>query len=185
VRVDLFVMSKCPDAYVCEELFQPIITQVGSIVDLNVNYIAQVDDSQPTGFNCMHGQSECTGDIQQLCAKKYYPFNYVWWNFLLCQDNTQDDIPDNGVTCAKQYFMNPLVINNFTNGQDGKDLMTKSITFTQSKNIDVSCTIYIMNQLYCVHNGDWENCQSHDPDEIVQYICNNYSGPSPPSACNQ
>jgi hypothetical protein len=74
VRVDLFVMSKCPgsltsisdnitDAYACEVLFQPVIAKVGNIVDLNLNYIAQVDNTQPTGFHCLHGQTEVKENI--------------------------------------------------------------------------------------------------------------------------
>lgn len=37
-----------------------MISQVGSIVDLHVNYIASIDSSTETGFDCMHGQSEVT-----------------------------------------------------------------------------------------------------------------------------
>lgn len=38
----------------------PVIQQVGSIVDLHMDYIASVDPSTNTGFDCMHGQDEVT-----------------------------------------------------------------------------------------------------------------------------
>ena len=41
VEVDFFVMSRCPDAQVCEEAFAETINEVGSIVDLRVNYIGK------------------------------------------------------------------------------------------------------------------------------------------------
>ena len=58
VRVDLFVMSKCPDAEVCEDMYDGVVAEVGSIIDLHVNYIASINASTETGFTCMHGQSE-------------------------------------------------------------------------------------------------------------------------------
>jgi len=177
-------MSKCPDAYVCETLYAQVIEQVGDIVDLNVDYIAKVDTTQETGFNCMHGQSECLGDLQQVCAKHYYAKNYTWWNFLLCEDQTQENIPDNGPQCASLNGMNSSQINNCVNSPEGKSLLLNSITYTQQRNVDVSCTIWIQNQLFCVHDEYWKNCRTHDVNGIVQYICQSYKGPHLPPACN-
>lgn len=46
------------DAYVCETTMAPVIQEVGSIVDLHLDYIATVDQNSDTGFDCMHGQDE-------------------------------------------------------------------------------------------------------------------------------
>jgi len=183
VRVDLFVMSKCPDANVCETTMSPVIQQVGSIVDLHVNYIAQQDSSQASGFTCMHGQTECWGDIQQLCAYSHYSQNYTWWNFVLCQDQSQGTIPNNGQSCSQTAGMDWNTINNCTTGAEGSNLMSASIKYTDSQNIKVSCTMYVENQLYCIHDGDWKQCKDHTTQGIVAYICQQYQGANPPPAC--
>jgi len=183
VRVDLFVMAKCPDAYTCETVYAPVIAKVGSIVDLHLDYIAEVDPNSQTGFDCMHGEDECVGDIQQLCAYSHYQSNYTWWNFVLCEDQDQDNIPYNGEDCCSQSDMDYNVINNCATGSEGVTLMTNSINYTNSKNVQVSCTIYISDQEFCVHNGDWEDCKTHDLGGIIEYICSQYTGTNPPPAC--
>jgi hypothetical protein len=35
-------MSKCPDAKMCQTLFQPILSQLSSIIELKVDYIATI-----------------------------------------------------------------------------------------------------------------------------------------------
>jgi len=188
VRIDLFVMALCPDAYVCETTYAPVISQVGSIVDLHLNYIANVTSSKHAAvsdFSCMHGPNECVGDTQQLCAYYYDSSrNYTWWNFVQCQDASQDNIPYNGESCAQQVGLNYKLLSDCSNGSLGVDLFTKSIETTNQAGVDVSCTIYIQNQLFCVHNGDWQNCKTHEVSQIVAYICQQYKGPNPPPACS-
>lgn len=42
VRVDLGVMSRCPDALLCEEVFDQVISKVGlEKIDLRLDYIAK------------------------------------------------------------------------------------------------------------------------------------------------
>ncbi len=53
-----FTFHNFQDAEACELTYAPVIEAVGDIVDLNVNYIAEVEAGSETGFNCMHGQDE-------------------------------------------------------------------------------------------------------------------------------
>lgn len=69
VVVDFYVMAKCPDAVFCELNFLPGISAVASIIDLNINYIANETEPGSGQFECRHGPGECTGDIQQLCVR--------------------------------------------------------------------------------------------------------------------
>ena len=45
----------------------------------------------------MHGPGECTGDMQQLCARAVSASNTstAWLNFADCQSTDQSNIPDN------------------------------------------------------------------------------------------
>lgn len=85
----------------CETTFLPVAQELGGIADITFSYIASADPSDPTGFNCMHGtpvsglqsqqrqllqvvrsrcvrvcstgDSECEGDITQLCVAEHFP----------------------------------------------------------------------------------------------------------------
>jgi hypothetical protein len=50
----------------------------------------------------MHGQDECAGNVQQLCAKKYAPDQ--WWDFVQCQNyqgRNKIGLPDVALKCAR------------------------------------------------------------------------------------
>lgn len=104
VPVLLGVMSNCPDALYCERVFNDVLSQVGPLVELDVTYIARVNASEPTyGVTCRHGENECRGNVQQLCAirstRSSSPLNLqamsreydepswrTWWSFITCQN---------------------------------------------------------------------------------------------------
>lgn len=60
--------------------------------------------SEPVyGVTCMHGQEECAGNVQELCAAKYHPTS-EWWPFVQCQNfQGRDNIgtPKTALRCAK------------------------------------------------------------------------------------
>jgi len=174
-------MSKCPDASFCENVFANVVKKVGNIMDLKVNYIAK---GSPGSFQCMHGSSECVGNIQQLCVKDQYPRNYTWFNFMLCQGETQANIPNNGQSCATRNNLNWSSINQCTNADQGQKLFQTSIAYTQSFGVGTSCTIYLQKEPRCVHDGIWKNCPGgYEVTDFVRDICHDYTGPSKPSAC--
>uniref|UniRef100_A0A6B2LKE5 Uncharacterized protein n=1 Tax=Arcella intermedia TaxID=1963864 RepID=A0A6B2LKE5_9EUKA len=179
----MFVMSRCPDANACEALYSGVISQVGTIVDLHVNYIAS--ETSPGSFVCMHGKQECTGNMQQLCAYNYYGgFNYSWWDFIQCQDETQYNIPNNAETCAQTAGVSYPLINDCVTSSLGTNLFSQSLKFTQSLGIKVSCTMNIASQYYCTHDsGTWINCTSSDVPTITSHICDLYQGAQKPVAC--
>jgi len=61
VPVTLGVMSQCPDALLCEAVFDQVLSsrEVMGIVDLQLTYIGQLDSSEPDfGVECIHGPDE-------------------------------------------------------------------------------------------------------------------------------
>jgi hypothetical protein len=52
-------------------------TQVGSIVDLRLGFVALPDASAPLGFKCLHGDLECQGNIAQLCVQVRMLYTYA------------------------------------------------------------------------------------------------------------
>lgn len=65
-------MSACPDAALCESVFDDVFDLVGNLVDVNLIYIAKLNSTSKYGVSCMHGELECDGNVQQLCAAKYW-----------------------------------------------------------------------------------------------------------------
>nr|CAG8513871.1 1935_t:CDS:2 [Entrophospora candida] len=59
VLVDLFVMSRCPDAVVCE------LKEVNDIAIITTDYVANLNDSEKYGVTCKHGELECIECLNQ------------------------------------------------------------------------------------------------------------------------
>ncbi|WWC58803.1 uncharacterized protein I303_101347 [Kwoniella dejecticola CBS 10117] len=80
VNVSLYVMSRCPDARLCENVFQSVIQQEGILdkIDLNVGYIGTPNKTEPLGVTCKHGQIECIGNAHQICLYEHLPVDKAY-----------------------------------------------------------------------------------------------------------
>jgi len=185
VNLHFFVMSMCPDAKLCQQLYAPVIEQVGSIVNFTIDYIATQDSDTESGFFCKRGDPECFGNMGQLCAKKYYSENYQWYDYVLCQIEDQSTIPDSLKPCAAKIGLNAETLEQCAYGDEGKKLLLNSITTTESYGITRSCTMYLENELFCIHDGGWQNCQANTVESIVDHICTIYHGSLPPTVCTK
>ena len=135
VPVEIFVMSKCPDAAACETAF-PVL-ELLAISNVTVDYIAKYN-----AFTCMHGDSECTGNMQQLCARHVAQQNeQAWWRFVLGQDATQKAIPTNGKDCAEQSGLDYAQIARCLADGTGERLLKESIG--RAASVRVCCTIRV------------------------------------------
>eukprot|EP01121_Diplochlamys_sp_Union-15-3_P017477 TRINITY_DN6159_c0_g1_i1.p1 TRINITY_DN6159_c0_g1~~TRINITY_DN6159_c0_g1_i1.p1 ORF type:complete len:217 (-),score=32.87 TRINITY_DN6159_c0_g1_i1:72-689(-) len=181
VRVDFFVMSKCPFAADFEIGFDKHVLQhtgLPSIIDLHVNFIASVNPDSPLGFNSLHGPTEVSGDLIEICAYNLTSSkNSSWWDFYLCLDNQYPSIPTNAQACAQKTGISWEEVNKCENSALGKQLLTKSIQFTDSLNVNESPTIYINNKFYCIWTGS--PCKANTLDDFRTEICREYQGPKP------
>jgi len=182
VRLDLFVMSRCPDAVFCEGFYDHVLNEIGSIVDLNVNYIARTEGET---LVCKAGEVECAGNIQQLCARRESgDINSNWWKFIICQDETFREIPLNGEACAQRVGLNWASMSTCIDGPIGRQLFQESVKFTDSYGITTSCTMHINDEYYCVRDGaQWKNCAGESHGEVIAHICSLYKGTQKPPAC--
>lgn len=60
------------------------------------------------GVTCKHGQAECAGNVQELCAAKYHSTS-EWWSFVQCQNfQGRDNIgtPETALNCANAAGIN-------------------------------------------------------------------------------
>ncbi|KAI8928662.1 hypothetical protein BC831DRAFT_447487 [Entophlyctis helioformis] len=175
VPVTLFVMSKCPDAVLCERVFASVLEAVAPITDLTTQYIGK---AEPDGFVCRHGESECVGNIQQLCARDLFPEANRWFSFVQCQNENDHwrSIPAGSHECFKRAISpNQTDLDRWqacVDGEYGSRLLRESLARTQAAGVTNSCTIAINGEKRCVHDSDWKQCPGgHEVDDFVRDIC--------------
>jgi len=171
-----------------------VLSKVGNIVDFRINMIAEDAGS---GFNCMHGNSECMGDIVELCVMKYFPTNqtlggkYAFMNYFRCVASSQGKIPSNTDDCLKSSGASDIIpkVASCSGGDEGKQLMRDSISYTLARcghhPSCRSCTMWFQGKQACIEDdGKWYDCPvGHTLDAWVKAICNAYTGSDKPDAC--
>jgi len=183
VPIILGVMSKCPDAFLCESIFDQVLNRVGPKVSLELTFIAKVNETEEEyGISCLHGPSECAGNIHELCAAKHAP-RRQWWPFVQCLNyEGRDKIGsiDTSKRCAKASGIDweASGLGECIEGEEkaGYKLFLSSIERTQSLNITKSCSIFIADELRCVRDGRWVDCEEgHTAGDFIRIINREYA----------
>ncbi|KAI8072427.1 hypothetical protein BC940DRAFT_292579 [Gongronella butleri] len=177
VRVDLHVMSKCPDAVQCEDVFFKVLSKVRVPVKFDINYIAEADASEPFKHKCKHGNPECLGNIQQLCFHHVYPDWRDWFAFNLCMNQDYGQIGlenDLAPNCARHLKLDYALVDSCVH-DIGVELLKDSANVSKDRGIRTSCSILLNNELNCVHDGTWKNCaEGTTVEDFVQAIESRY-----------
>ena len=125
VKVEFYVMSQCPYGTQVENGIGPVIESMGAAIDFRLDYI--VTEASPGVFQSLHGEKEVKGNIVQLCAKSYYPDNYKWFKFILCQNKDAANVDTNWATCAQENGMDSNKLKTCLEGDEGKNLLRDSL----------------------------------------------------------
>ncbi|KAG6817399.1 hypothetical protein H0H87_009043 [Tephrocybe sp. NHM501043] len=179
VPIQLGVMSRCPDALLCEDVFNNVLKRVADRVDISLVYVAKLDKEEETfGVKCMHGPEECAGNVQQLCVWKHEPS--AWWEFVQCQNyEGRQEIgkPDLTLKCAKAVGIDwensgageCAGSDGSGTGSEGVALLKESVALGHKLGID--CTVLINGEQVCIHDGTWKNCENgHSVGDFVKQI---------------
>ncbi|KAI8822884.1 uncharacterized protein EV422DRAFT_382146 [Fimicolochytrium jonesii] len=198
VKLELFVMSKCPDAVYCEGVFANVLQKVKDITDFDVHYIGARDPQAKYGVTCKHGDDECLGNIQQLCLH-HYPTPRppsTFFNYILCTNRDFRSIPSlpRARECAKLVGLNyDTDIAPCADGDVGRELLRRDVEVGRARGVGTSCTVQINEKLRCVRDGGaWGD--EKDPTScpggagvsaFVKSICEAYKGDEgdKPKAC--
>lgn len=188
IKVELYVMSRCPDAMRCEATFDEVLDHVHSIASVQTHYIGTLNNGT---VKCMHGPLECTGNVQQLCMFHHIPpaHNYDWfWKSLMCQNlgsvgdwaSLQKCLDGAAVDAAVQEKIHACV-----DGEEGQGLLLQNVEETVAKGVKHSCTVYIDKQYRCTADGGtWYDCPGgFAVDDFKHTICDayhNHTGAVPP-----
>lgn len=174
VKVEFYVMSQCPYGTQVENAIAPTLENLGDAVNFQLDYIVQ--EESPGKFNSLHdycvvgGQrvskqeiptvAECEnkggtwnaieskGDIVQLCAKKYYPDNYQYVKFIICQNKDASNVDTNWQACAQETSMDSTKLKACLEGEEGKSLLRASMQRAQARQASGSPTMFIGDATY-------------------------------------
>mmetsp|Transcript_134555 Transcript_134555/g.418158 ORF Transcript_134555/g.418158 Transcript_134555/m.418158 type:complete len:221 (-) Transcript_134555:269-931(-) len=159
VRVEFFVMSKCPDAAACERAFGPVLKELAPAVNVSLEYIG---DANQGSAECMHGPSECAGNVQQLCAQAEAGNISQLMDFLTCQNQNRKRIPDNGEECFARAGYDTSRMKACSSSSKGTEMLLKSFGVSERRGILLSCTLSVNGKEFCAHDGSWVGCSACD-----------------------
>lgn len=117
--------------------------QVVDIVNFRLSYIGSIDENDT--LHCMHGQTECLGNMLSLCANNLFPNNAkISLGFSVCLIMSYKRIPSRDLveSCALEHGL-PFEDLNFCISEEGKglDLLEDSIQRSKEAGVKKSCTV--------------------------------------------
>ncbi|CEI40201.1 unnamed protein product [Fusarium venenatum] len=163
VPLEAHIMSKCPDAKdALELLVLPVMQRVHDKVNFTLSYIGRPTAND--GVDCMHGPSECMGNIIELCARELYPDPKINLGFIMCLSRDYRDIPGRSLVedCALESAIDFQQLNECAVKEDGGyglSLLRHSIKRTADAGVTKSATIRLNGEIYCIRDGgEWSDC---------------------------
>ncbi|CDR36328.1 RHTO0S02e00430g1_1 [Rhodotorula toruloides] len=190
----LGVMSLCPDARLCESVMDRVFEQttsvavreaggerggggkvrVGELVDLRVEFIASRNSSAPYGTTCKHGDRECRGNVQQLCAERYWGAESAW-EFIQCLNYDPNARVGNeraARECGRLIGRDwTKQLQQCVEGEEGRKLARQSAKRLSKLRVEKSCSILVRGEVVCIHDSTWQRCPSgHEVGDFKRLI---------------
>ena len=156
---------------------------------------------QDDAVQCMHGPSECLGNIIELCAATLYPDPKIHLGFAMCMTNDLSHIPAEALVkgCSLEHGIDFEKLNDCASKEDGSfgmDLLRQSVTRTSQANVTRSCTVgsfapaqsvlrtdsleqvRLNDSIRCIRDGgEWKDCaRGSRPRDLIHDIVNATSG---------
>ena len=168
-------MSKCPDARDClRDLVVPAMENIVDEVDFRLSYIGKVDENDT--IHCMHGSTECLGNMLSLCASDLYPHDAkISLGFSTCLILSYQRIPSRDLveSCALEHGI-PFENLNTCISEEGKglDLLEASMERSKRAGVKKSCTVRVDEETWCVRDGaEWKDCKGgHEAKDLVSEV---------------
>lgn len=175
VALEAHIMSKCPDARDClRDLVVPAMERVVDKVDFNLSYIGKVDGDD--NIQCMHGQTECLGNMMMLCAAQLYPDNVkISLGFSTCMILSYQKIPQKDLVqgCAMEHGVDFDKLNDCISEEGhGADLLESSVERSRDAGVTKSCTVRVNGEKWCIRDGgEWKECEGgHEVSDLVEKV---------------
>ena len=179
VPLEAHIMSKCPDAKDClVDLVVPAMEQIVEKVDFRLSYIGSMakDDT----VQCMHGQTECLGNMLGLCAAELFPKDVKRsLGFSTCLIQSYDKIPARELVehCSNEHGISFDDVNACVSDEGkGLELLEASVQRSQKAGVVKSCTVRVGGDIWCIRDGaQWKDCpEGHEVNDLVQAVNKRY-----------
>lgn len=142
------------------------------------HFLSSVTDHDD-GVSCMHGPSECLGNIIELCAAQLYPDPKIYLGFTMCLTRDYQEIPDRSLIedCALEHGISMHKLNHCTVDQDGylnAEVLKASFNRSATAGVKKSCTVRLNDQIRCIRDGgEWSDCPGGSSvEDLVRDIQN-------------
>ena len=179
VALEAHIMSKCPDARDClRDLVVPAMQQVVDKVDFQLSYIGSTDGDG--NIQCMHGPTECLGNMMGLCAQQLYPNDVKrWLGFSTCLITDYQRIPDKDLAhgCALEHGIDFENLNSCMSEEGtGLNLLESSVQRSEKAGVKKSCTVRVAGEIWCIRDGgEWKDCPNgHEVSDLVKDVETRY-----------
>ncbi|KAF2188261.1 hypothetical protein K469DRAFT_566906 [Zopfia rhizophila CBS 207.26] len=177
VPLEVHIMSKCPDARDClQQLVLPTMQNVSDKVDFRLSFIGRTTE-EDDGVQCKHGQTECLGNILELCAASVYPDPKIYLGFTMCLERNYKEIPKKELIedCALEHGIDFEKLNHCVSQEDGAyamGMLRDSVERSANLNVTKSCTVRLNNKLRCIlDDGEYYKCDGGSkPEDLVRDI---------------
>jgi len=161
VKVELYVMSKCPYGVQAIDSFAPVMKTLEGAISLQIDFIGVEDDAGK--LTTMHGETELAGDAVQLCAGAQAPDKQL--DFIVCMNEKWREIPENWEECAKKVGLDAAALGECKDGEEGKKLLSASFKRSKDAGAHGSPTIKINGEDY---KG------GRMPNDFTRHICDTF-----------
>ena len=125
---------------------------------------------------CMHGPTECLGNMLSLCAISLFPNDSViTLGFTNCLIQSYHRIPDRDLVeaCSLEHGIEFEKLNSCIS-EEGKGLSLLEASINRSANAGVikSCTVRVKDEIWCIRDGgEWKDCKNgSEPDDLINDI---------------
>lgn len=100
-------------------LVLPVMQRVSPKVNFTLSFIGTPTDND--GVACMHGPTECMGNIIELCAASLYPDPKMYLGFTMCISKEYSSIPERTLVedCALEHGIDFQKLNECAVQDDG------------------------------------------------------------------
>ena len=141
---------------------------------MRLTYIASVDADN--GIKCMHGPTECLGDMLALCAADLHPNSTIRsLGFSTCLVMNYTRIPARELveSCANEHGVGFDDLNSCISEEGkGLDLLEESVIRSADAGVKKSCTVRVNDEIWCIRDGaKWKDCpQGSKPMDLVSQV---------------
>ncbi|KAK5108995.1 hypothetical protein LTR62_007629 [Meristemomyces frigidus] len=165
VQLEAHIMSKCPDARDClHDMILPAMQNISHEVDFKLSYIGN-STTNDDSVSCLHGETECLGNILELCAAHLYPSPKIYLGFIMCLTRDYEEIPERSLIedCALEHSISMQKLNACAMSEDGVpglDMLRSSFERSSEANVTKSCTVRLGGKTRCIRDGgEWTDCE--------------------------